>query len=268
MGVDYDFIQTLGLDLKEGRAFSADVAGDARNAFIINESAASALGWTDPLGRPFALNGRDGTVIGVVKDFHTASLREPVVPTVLQVMSIRAMPFVSIRLAGDRIDETLASIEKTWGEFAPGWPFEYAFLDAEVDAMYRSDRRLGDIVEIAAAVAIVIACLGLFGLAAYQVERRRKEIGIRKVHGASTARICRLLSAGALLPVLGATALSGPIVYIAMNTWLQAFAYRITIGPGFILLAGCTAVVIAAATVAAQTLRAARANPIVSLRYE
>jgi putative ABC transport system permease protein len=266
--VDDDFIQTLGINLLSGRNFSREFATDS-SAVILNEAAAKKFGWADPLGQKLIAPGDSlwrGTVIGVVKDFHFESLHKPIQPLVLLYQPF--YQYFSIRVLPANVAATAQLVETTWKEFAPQQPFEFSFLDQDFDALYRAEQRTGKIFGIFAVLAIFIACLGQFGLAAYMIEKRTKEIGVRKVLGASVAGIAGLLSKDFVKLVLAANLLAWPIAYFAMNKWLQDFAYRIDIGWTVFGLAGGMALVIALLTVSFQALKAALANPVDSLRYE
>jgi putative ABC transport system permease protein len=266
--VDEDFISTLGITLVAGRNFSPDFASDS-SAVLLNETAAKKFGWTDPIGRQLTRPGNldwRGTVIGVVKDFHFESLHKPILPLV-----IRHEPFYqyfSVRIRTENMASTVQFVESTWKAFAQQQPFEFSFLDQDFDALYRAEQRTGKIFGIFAALAIFIACLGQLGLAAYTIERRTKEIGIRKVLGASVAGIAGLLSKEFVKLVVVAISIASPIAYYAMKRWLQDFAYRVEIDWWVFALAGGLALVIALLTVSTQAIKAALANPVEALRYE
>jgi putative ABC transport system permease protein len=271
--VDPDYVATLGLGLRQGRNFSPGRAADAKAA-IINESAAKRLGYADPVGK-IIHNGDNSEVgklqiIGVVKDFHFESLHREVGPVMLHQDTALAQSWeaVSFRLAPGDVPGTLAALEKQWKRTAPGLPFEYAFLDASFDALYRSEQRTGQLFTAFAAVAILIACLGLFGLSAFTAEQRTKEIGIRKVFGASVPQLVRLLSKDFLRLVLLANVLAGPVAWWAGRQWLENYAFRTVLGPGVFGLAAAVSVGIALLTVGFQALKAALANPVESLRNE
>lgn len=268
IGVDYDYIETLGMKLAAGRSFSRGVASDAREAFILNIAAVQAFGWNRDtvVGTTFRFNGREATVIGIVEDFHSASLHERIEPTVLYIS--RTRPYISVKIDPEDIAGTLSYLSKTWQTFAPDWPFEYSFLDEEVDKLYRAEQRFGQFFRSASFLAIVIACLGLFGLAAFMAEQHTKEIGIRKVLGASTSSIVMLLSNDFIKLVGVAFVVATPIAYLAMNQWLEGFVYRVETGVSVFVLAGSLALLIALLTVSYQSIRAALADPVESLRYD
>ena len=268
--VDYDFIETFGIEIVEGRNFSELIASDRSNAFIINESAAQAFGWTSPLGKQIAWarsRSEKGAVIGVIKDFHFRSLHQSIEPLILLVRDNYLMNMF-IKINSDNIPKSLASIKNKWEEFFPARPFEYFFLDDDINKMYASEMRMSQLFRSTALLAIFIACLGLFGLISYTTEQRTREIGVRKILGASVPCIVRLLSREFLRLVIVANILTWPLAYYVMNRWLQNFAYRINIGFTSFILTGVLAFTIAIITVSFQSIRAALANPVESLRYE
>ncbi len=264
---DFDYIKTMGMDIAEGRDFSRDMGTDAQEAFIINEAAVRGLGLTSPLETRFEWNEKKGRVIGVVRDFQFQSLRDEITPLVIHVFPSGARA-VAVRIRPDHIPETLAYIEKRWRTIDPSHPFEFTFMDATFDAIYRGEERLAGIFRVFAFLAIFIASLGLFGLALYTVEQRTREIGIRKVLGASLGKIALLLSREFMLLVLLANLLAWPAAYYFMRGWLQNFAYRVEIRPWIFLASAAAALVIALITISTQTLRAALADPVRSIRHE
>ena len=277
VGTDEDFVKTLGIRLLTGEDFHetdvAQVATDStelrRYRFIINESAAKDLGWTaeTAIGKRIRINGRDGTVKAVAEDFHIAPLHQNIGPLALFITD-REVNKLMIKFSGDDIPATLANIERVWKKVAPHRPFNYAFLDQEFDEMYHAERRSSSIATVFALLAIFIACTGLFGLATYTIQQRRKEIGIRKVLGASVAGITGSLAKDFLKLVMGAFAVAAPVAYWFMQKWLSDFAYRIEIQWWMFVVAGLAAVGIAFLTVSFQSVKAALANPVKSLRSE
>jgi len=268
--VDYDFIKTFGIEIVEGRVFSKRIASDRSKAFIINESAAQAFGWASPLGKQIAWarsRNEKGAVIGVIKDFHFRSLHQSIEPLILLVRGsfFRNM---FIKINSENIPKSLASIKNKWEEFFPARPFEYFFLDDDINKMYASEMKMSQMFRCTALLAIFIACLGLFGLISYTTEQRTREIGVRKVLGASVPSIVLLLSSEFLKLVIIANILTWPLAYYVMNRWLQNFAYRINVGFVFFILTGVLAFTIAIITVSFQSMRSALANPVDSLRYE
>ncbi len=266
---DYDYIETMGMELMSGRNFSSEYSSDSA-AFIINEAVARAFGWEDPVGKDIYVTGWDGQpryqVIGVVRDYHLESLRNDIGPVVMSLGTTGQ--YLLVRIQPEDIRGSLAMIENKWREFAPNVPFDYSFLDDDFDFLLRDEQRFGQIVSAFTALTIFISCLGLFGLAAFAAERHTKEIGIRKVVGASVAQVVGLLSKEFLVLVLIANVIAWPVAWYAMRRWLEDFAYRIELGLGVFILAGLMALVIALVTVSWQTIRAATANPVEALRYE
>jgi putative ABC transport system permease protein len=269
---DYDFPELFGLELVRGRSFSRDFPSDAGGAFLINEAAQRALGWDDPIGREFGRKGRGsaeakGRIVGVLKDFHMHSLHLSIMPLYISLDPARANR-ISIKLRGGDIPAAMASIRRTWEKFAPEYPFDFSFFDQIFDRAYRTERRLGTMFGAFAGLAVLIACLGLLGLAAFAAEQKTKEIGIRKVLGASTSAVIALLSRDFMKWVAVANVVAWPIGYFAMRSWLSHFAYRIDLTVPMFLGAALTAFLIAGAVIGLQTYRAAAANPADSMRYE
>jgi putative ABC transport system permease protein len=268
ISVDYDFIKTLGIELLAGRSFSKDFSSDDREAFIINEAAVKKLGWKSPIGKQVEyISVRKGTVIGVVKDFHYLSLHQKIEPFLLYV-DPEDFRYFAVKIRPQNISRTLAFLEDKWRKFDPAHPFEYSFLDDDFDKLYKADKKLGQIFVSFTALAIFIACLGLFGLTSFTAEQRTKEIGIRKVLGASVPDIIVLLSREFTKWVLAANLIAWPVAYYAMNRWLQNFAYRISISLWMFFLAASLTFVISLFTVSFQAVRAAVSNPVKALRYE
>ncbi|MGH7598155.1 MAG: FtsX-like permease family protein [bacterium] len=268
MVADADYLPTLGIELTQGRNFSSEFSTDS-SAFLLNETAVKLLEWKNPLAETFTggFKIEEGLVIGVVKDFHNKSLHAPIEPMVFQYDPSRFTKLL-LKVNSENLPATLAFIKQQWEIFERVRPFEYSFLDDDFDKLYRSEQRVSKFFISFSALAIFIACLGLFGLTAFAAEQRTKEIGIRKVLGASVAGIAGLLSSEFAKLVLVANIVAWPIAYYAMNRWLQDFAYRIEIGWWTFALAGGAALLIALLTVSAQAIRAALANPVEALRYE
>ncbi len=264
---DFDLVKTLGIELSYGRDFSADFSTDS-SAVILNEAAVKLFGLQNPLGEKLVRYGQTGEheIIGVLKDFHFESLRQAIRPLVILIEGPGNV--LSVRIQPNRIRETMPELEKIWKDFALGQPFVYSFLDDDFDALYRAEQRVGKIVTVFSILAICIASLGLLGLAAFTAERRTKEIGIRQVLGASAAGIVTLLTKDFTRLILVANLIAWPAAYLAMNRWLQDFAYRINLSVWTFVLAGSFALLIALLTVSYQAIKAALANPVESLRYE
>ncbi|UII29782.1 ABC transporter permease [Fulvivirga ulvae] len=270
---DFDFIEAMQMSVVEGRNFSRDILSDTSLAVLVNESMVDRMGWTEPLGKKFDIPQRGGTVvtkqvIGVVKDYHQNSLYDEIEP--LMIMYGDDSYYGYVKLKTSDIAKTVAEIEAIWQQNFVNKPFEYNFLDQDFASQYASDKRRGDIFTIFSSLTIAIACLGLLGLTAFTTERRTKEIGIRKVIGASVKSIVVLLSKEFVVLVLIATAIAFPVAWYFMDTWLQAFAYRIELineVPTFVLSAAI-ALSIIILTMSYHTIRAATSNPVNALKDE
>jgi putative ABC transport system permease protein len=275
--VDYDYLKTLGLQLVAGRDFSAERKADQDQAFIINETAVQDLGFASPqqaLGQTLQWEmwndkNRDtlktGKVIGVVRDFHYKSLYDKLEPTVLQIFP-EANWKVAVKLKGDDLAAAVANVKAVWAKFSPDYPIEFRFMDDSFDEMYQAEDKLKTLLWTFTGIAIFVGCLGLFGLATYAAERRKKEIGIRRVLGADVSSIVALLSKEFLILVLVAALIAFPAAWLAMDRWLQDFAYRIDMPLWAFLAAGLIAAVVAFLTVGYQAVRAASVSPVHSLR--
>ncbi len=263
----YDFIETFNMEMVKGRSFSKAYSSDEENAVVINEAAERIIGIEDPVGKQLVFGESSVTIIGVVKDYHFKSLHSEIEPLVLAIIP-GLYRYVFVKLDSGDIPASLANIEATWKRFFLDTPFEYHFLDEAYDKLYRSEQRMGSLFNTFTILAIVISCLGLFGLASFMAEKRTKEIGIRKVLGASIAGIVILLNKQFTRWVLMANVIAWPIAYYAMSRWLQGFAYRIHLEIWTFAMAALTALVIAVATVSYQAFKSATANPAEALRYE
>ncbi|MEJ8756849.1 FtsX-like permease family protein [Pontibacter sp. H259] len=277
--VDFDYLHTLDVKVLAGRGFSREFATDANHAFMLNETAVKELGYGTPeqaLGQPLQWNVwndtntdslKEGKIIGVVKDFHFKSLYDKVEPTVLQIFP-PAYVKVAVKIDTDNMTEAIAHVKQVWSKFTPDYPLEYIFMDENFEKMYKSEDKLKTLLWIFTGMAIFVACLGLFGLAAYAAERRKKEIGIRKVLGADNSTIVALLSKEFLRLVIVAALIAFPLAWYAMDKWLQDFAYRIDMSVWVFLVAGIVAAAVAFLTISYQALKAARTNPILNLRFD
>jgi len=268
--VDHDIIKTLGLELLAGAGFPPHWSNAQGYVYLINARALQALGWEPEEAVGKWLNLRDnrmGRVVGVVKNFHFASLHEEIGPL---VMFIEPQEFkhLLVKIRPQDLTGTVAYMQNQWRELASASPFEFTFLDREFDALYRSEQRASQLLRVFAGLAIFIACLGLLGLASFTAEQRTKEIGIRKVLGASISSVLGLLSKDFMKLVLLAFAIATPFAWLVMRHWLQSFAYRIDISIWVFVLAGVIALAVALLTVSTQAIKAAVANPIEALRYE
>ncbi len=270
---DTDFLKTLKLEVAQGRFFSDDFETDS-SAVILNEKAVELLGWDDPIGKKvnnWASSRGDFTVVGVIKDYHYESLHQKVRPMALLLSGgyyKNTERYISIRLNTENLAGAIEEVEKTWNRFAPNMPFEYSFLNEDYSNLYANEMQTRKLFTIFSFLAIFIACLGLFGLSSFVADRKIKEIGIRKVLGASVAGITGRLSLNFTKWVILSNLIAWPIAWYAMNRWLQNFAYRIDIGLWMFVLAGVLAIVIALLTVSYQSLKAAMANPVAALKYE
>ncbi len=274
--VDPDYIRTFGIPVLRGRDFVPGSTADATGALLVNETALKRLGWTEGVGEPVELFFKEGgriepvaqaVVVGVVADFHFRDLTTPLQPILIKV-DPRRYDHLFVRMSGPGLPETVDRLRRTWEEMAFTQPFEFTFLDGDIDAVYRNYANFGRIALVATAFAILIACLGLFGLTVHAIQRRTKEIGVRKVLGSSEAGIVVLLSKDFLKLVLLANIIAWPVAYLFAQNWLRNFAYRISVGVGPFLAAGLAAFVVALATVIVQSTRAALAPPAESIRYE
>ena len=274
VGTDYGYLDALGAELILGRDFSQEHASDASEAFIINQAAVSQIGWENPIGKKFSLPDMrqrgafiDGEIIGVVRDFHMRSLREKIEPLLIHIDPMMISSIV-LRIQPNTISETLAAIETTWSSIIPGTAFEYSFIDEKFGEYFRAEEKLGLLLSIFSVLAIFVACLGLFGLASFTTEQRTKEIGIRKVMGASVRGILFLLSKEFLKWVVISNIIAWPIAWFLMKRWLQNFAYHTDIQVWILGLSLIISLVIAVFTIIFQALKAAMSNPANCLRYE
>ncbi|MEJ2005647.1 MAG: ABC transporter permease, partial [Cyclobacteriaceae bacterium] len=268
--VDFDYMRTFEIDIIAGRDFDAQRASDSLQAFILNKAAVEALGYTSPedaVGKSFHYGGRQGEVIGVTEDFHFESLHQSIAPIVFMITSGRAR-VLSVKYDPDRKDEVVSFLREQWSYFRPGFPFSYQEVAQAYDEQYSNERRLARLITTFSIMAIVIAAMGLFGLATFVASRRRKEMGIRKVMGASVSELLVLRARNFTLLVGIAFLLAVPVAYFGMNEWLDEFAYRLDLNIWPFLIGGLVALLIAWVTISYQTLKAARTNPVDSLRQD
>ena len=277
--VDEDFFETFGIDVVAGRNFSADIESDKSEAYILNETAVRRLGIEDPIGQPFTWSkgavasgyGRadvkQGYIVGVVKDFHERSLKDPIKPSVY-ALDTKRFRIISVKTRSGKLISTIHHFTDVWRQYITNRPLHHYFLDDRLDRAYSSQHRYQKILAVSFGLAIAIACLGLVGLAAYTAERRTKEIGIRKVLGASVPNIIHLLSSEFVRTIVIANAFAWPMAWWLMSDWLSAFPYRIEISAVPFLLAGTVSITFALLTVGSQAYRAAQTDPIKALRYE
>jgi putative ABC transport system permease protein len=272
VNVDYDYLSVYGIEVKEGRGFSKDNPTDKGFAFIINESFANELRLKETLGtkagHDWYHNDSLGTIIGVVKDFNFNSLHYKVNTLALVVHPEWGYEELSVKIEKGRTEEGIAAVKKVWDELVPSYPFDYTFLDAHFEEVYRSDKQMSAVVAIMAGLSILISCVGLFGLAAITIEKKTKEIGVRKVLGATESQITILLSRNFAILIIIAFVMVSPITYYALHRWLEGFAYRININLLVFVVGGILALAIGLLTISYHALKSARANPVKSLRYE
>ncbi len=268
--VDYDFLETYGLELVAGRSFSQNAGTDHLEAFIVNETAVKEFEWGTPeeaLGKEIELEGKVGQVIGVIRDVHYSSLYLPIGPMVMDI-GVPMFTTLSLRLASDQFKEAIAFAETKWQEYFPEKTFEYSFLDDSLRELYQDDSRIGQIIGIFAVLAILVSCLGSYGLAMLLARQKEKEISIRKVLGASLFQIITILTKNYFLLILVASVLAVPLAYWTMNEWLTNFAYRVPLSAGLFALAIGSVLLIATFTISYQTLKAAFIYPAHTLKDE
>jgi len=264
MGIDKDFINVFKLKIADGANFTGIKPDSAH--FILNETAVKDAGIQDPVGKRFKLHQTNGIIIGVIKDFHFASLKQKIEPFIFYYRPDTWQ--LLVKTTGKDAHRAINAVETVWKRYNPNFPFDYTFLDQTYDSMYKSDQRTGTLFNVFAVIAILISCLGLFGLAAYTAQVKVKEIGIRKVLGASVSNITTMLSKDFLVLVILAMAIATPIAWYTMNKWLQDFVYRAPIEWWIFALAGIAALLISLATISFQSIKAALMNPVNSLRSE
>ncbi len=270
--VDHQFVPTFGIEVAAGRNFREGQGSDRFGSFVINESAAISIGYPTPedaVGKRIKYAGRDGRIIGVLGDFNFESLHQGIQPMIFVIPRDSTFySYVSVKLEGADISGGLAQLETTWAKFLPQFPFEYQFLDENFGKLYETEQRQGRVFIGFSFLAILVACLGLFGLTAFVAQQRVKEIGIRKVLGATTPGIVALLSKDFMKLVLVALIIAAPVGWYLMDGWLNDFAYRIEIGWWVFVMAGLVAIAVAFFTISYQGVKAAMANPVDSLRSE
>lgn len=269
MGTDYDFAKTLGLKVLDGRFFSKEISTDT-TAVVLNEEAVKFMELKDPLGKRLILPGQNNppiTIVGILRDFHYESLRQKIRPLAVFINK-GGTQFLAVRIKPHKVSQSVHFIQGQYKKFVPDKPFEYFFLDDDFNNLYQSEQKTGQIFSAFSILAIFIACLGLLGLTAFTVERRIKEIGIRKVLGASVSKIIFLIAKEFLKWIIIANLIAWPIAYYFMNNWLENFAYRAGITLWSFIYSGVIALIIALLTVSSQIIKAAASNPVEALRYE
>jgi len=274
-GVDFDYLETFGINIAEGRTFLKDRETDKRLAYIVNEEAVREYSWNDPLGKTFNLSNEGlmraefepGIIVGVVNNFHFKSYYNKIEPLVLKV-SDHGHKYISIKVQPRDISVTLNQIKSTWDRINPNRPFDYFFFDEYFNTLYKAEVKIKNVLSYATILAIFLAALGLFGLASFKATQRIKEIGIRKVLGATSTGIVRMIARDFMILVLIAGVIAIPVGYLVMNKWLENFVYRIEIGLGVILLSIVFALIVAFLSVGYQAIKAANADPVETLHYE
>ena len=273
--VGHDFFKTFDLEIIEGRPYQENMVTDDSLALIVNESMVRNMGWKleETIGKPFSFNQFNGEIIGVVKDFNFVSKHKPIDPLVIQLQS-RPQAFgfffkyVAVKINSQNVAQTLSFVESKWKELVPGRPFEYFFLDQELDKLYKDEEKLGKVAGIFSLLAVIVASLGLFALASFMAEERKKEIGIRKVMGSSVPQIVMLLSKDFTKLILIAFFIACPIAWMAINAWLNNFAFHIEMNWLVFIAVGVITLIIALLTISYRALQAATANPVKSIRNE
>ncbi len=275
MWVNLDFFKTFDLEIKAGREFKENITTDDSLALVVNESMARQFGWTpeQAVGKPFQYQQFNGEIVGVVEDFNFVSKHKRIEPLVLQLRSSPnhfnfSLKYVAVKLKTSDLPATVAAVEEKWKALAPGRPFDYFFLDQELDKLYKDEEKLGKVAGIFSALAVIVACLGLFALASFMTEERRKEIGIRKVMGGSVSEIVLLLSRDFSLLVGVAFLIACPIAWYGLRTWLNNFAFHVQISWIVFVLVGMITLILALVTISYRALQAAYTNPVKTLRHE
>jgi putative ABC transport system permease protein len=266
VAVDYDYIKTMGLHVTRGRNFSEDIKTD-REAFLITEALCRQLDWKEPVGKNIYRN-LDHPVIGVVGDFHFASLKHEIGPLILDMYPYLGFDFLMVRFRTDDLSGLISRIREVWEDIDPDEPFEYHFMDDVLDEVYRGEQKMGSLLLYFAILAILIACMGLFGLALFNTEQRTREIGVRKVLGSSVTGVILLMSGKFSRWVIFANILAWPIAYMILREYMQIYAYKIDLPVWVFFLSAVAVYMIALLTIGLQSFKAGRTNPMDTLRYE
>lgn len=275
LNVRHNFLETFKIPLLAGRDYSRDIPTDDTIALVVNERLIRGFGWTpeEAVGKPYQFGRFRGQIIGVAKDFNFSSKHEPITPLVLHLNTNPGafnlfIKYMAVRVAPDRAQDAITVLQTTWNEFLPDRPFEYFFLDNELNNLYRAESNLTKVAGTFSGLALLVACLGLFGLASYNAEQRKKEISIRKVLGSTVSQITWMIFSDYSKLLCVAIVVACPLAYYGLDAWLNTFAYRITITPGIFIIASCITVAIALLTVSFKSVRAANANPVEALKHE
>jgi putative ABC transport system permease protein len=267
VAVDYDYIRTIGLQVTNGRAFSEDITTD-REAYLINEALAQQLDWTYPVGKAIYRGRMDHTVIGVVKDFHFAPVHQEIGALIFDMNPYLGYDHLLVRFRTTNLAGLISDIQQAWQKIDPNEPFEYHFMDEVFDSAYRTEQRMSSMLLYFAILAIVIACMGLFGLALFNTEQRTREIGVRKVFGSSVSGVVFLISSKFSRWVLLANILAWPVAYLIVRKYMQMYAYKINLPVWIFFLAAAGVYLVAILTISLQSYRAGVSNPGDALRYE
>jgi putative ABC transport system permease protein len=271
VSVDQEFFDTYGVEVVAGRNFSKEIPTDDSLAYVINEAAVRAIGWKtneEGIDKDFSYGGTKGKLIGVVKDFHFESLHQEVAPMIFIPINQGGANYLAVKINGKDVQQGIAHLEGLWKKMLPGRPFEYQFMDDRYARLYEAEQKEGTLFTIFSGLAIFIACLGLFGLATFNTLQRIKEIGIRKVLGASVPNILSLLSREIVMLIVAANLVAWPVAWYFMNQWLHSFAYHIDMSILAYIVSALASIAVALITVSAQTIKAAMTNPANTLRYE
>jgi putative ABC transport system permease protein len=266
--IEYDYFETLGMQIIQGRSFSEEYPTDVEN-YVLNEEALRITGLESPIGKMFSCWEDEGKIIGIVKNFHASSLHSEIGPVIFTLSQRHGShSYIFVKIKPDDVPGTIAHLKKKASEFAPNNLFEYSFLDDEFNRQYGNDQRRGEIYKYFTILAIFVSCLGLFGMASFTAEQRTKEIGIRKVLGASIPNIISLISRDFLVLLLIANVIAWPVAYYLMDKLLNNYAYRTSIALWVFVVSSMMTVFIALLTVCVKIVRVAHSNPVDSLRYE
>ena len=268
LDVSYDFIETFKMKISAGRSFSKQISEEKLKSYILNQKGINLLGIEDPVGKRFSLWGNEGRIIGVVKDFHYKHMGEEIQPILLRIVESERLDYMIVKIKPFEIKNTISDLKRIWDQFASGYPFEYGFLDEDFDNLYRSENRFSLIFRYFTALAVIISSLGIFGLISFLAEKRKKEIGIRKVLGASVESIIYVLSREFFILVFISMIISIPFAYYFMDKWLTNYAYHVSMSKLTFAAAGFIAIIITLLTISYKSIRAATANPVDNLRYE
>jgi putative ABC transport system permease protein len=271
-GTDYDYVKTLGIEMQSGREFSpeygTDATKDTTGSFLINEQMEKLMGAENVIGKQLKFLGITGPVIGIMKDYHYQSARSIIEPLAIVMAPVNYLNFIIVKIKPGEIKESMKSIEKSWDAVMPGFPFDYRFVDQDFDQMYKTEEQMAMLMQSFALISIIIACVGLFGLAGFTTVQKTKEIGIRKVMGASVSSILILFSKETILLMLVSAHIACPLAWWVLNKWLQDFAYKTKLELWIFIGAGLAALLISLVSIAYQALKAANTNPAEILKYE